>query len=38
MVLGGDSASAPSEPHAPAQPEPPAGDAPAAKPHGPGGH
>jgi hypothetical protein len=38
MVLGGDPAAAPSEPHAPAQPEKPAGDAPAAKPHGPGGH
>ena len=38
MVVGGDAAAAPSTPPAPAHPEKPAGDAPTAKPHGPGGH
>lgn len=38
MVVGGDQAPAPSAPAAPAHPEKPVGDAPTAKPHGPGGH
>lgn len=37
MVVGGEPSQAPREPAAPAQ-EKPKGDAPAAKPHGPGGH
>jgi hypothetical protein len=38
LMIGGDSATAPSAPAAPAQPEKPVSDAPTAKPHGPGGH
>jgi hypothetical protein len=38
MVLGGDSAGAPSAPQPPAPAEKPAADAPAATPHKPGGH
>ena len=38
MVVGADQSTAPSAPAAPAHPEKPAGDAPTAKPHGPGGH
>jgi hypothetical protein len=38
MVIGGETSPAPGEPAAPAHQEKPQGDAPAAKPHGPGGH
>jgi hypothetical protein len=38
MVLGSDSATAPTQPPAPGHQSKPAADVPAAKPHGPGGH
>lgn len=38
MVIGGETSPAPGEPAAPAHQEKPQSDAPAAKPHGPGGH